>query len=266
MLPPVAPQKPHTYQIHGDTISDPYFWLREKDNPEVIEYLEAENNYTEAVLADYAELREQLYQELKSRIKEDDSSVPAKSDNCYYYHRMEAGKQYPIYCRKQDSLDSPEVVILNCNTLAEGLSYFSLGVFDVSPNHQLLAYSTDTNGSESYTIYFKDLSTGELLSDRLENTYYGSAWANDNRTFYYTVLDNNLRPYRLYRHRLGQPQSADELVYEETDPQFFISCGKSRDDRFVFFSCDGNVTSEVYFISADDPNGTPTVIAVRERG
>lgn len=266
MLPPVAPQKPHTYQIHGDTISDPYFWLREKDNPEVIEYLEAENNYTETVLADYAELREQLYQELKSRIKEDDSSVPAKSDNCYYYHRMEAGKQYPIYCRKQDSLNSPEVVILNCNTLAEGLSYFSLGVFDVSPNHQLLAYSTDTNGSESYTIYFKDLSTGELLSDRLENTYYGSAWANDNRTFYYTVLDNNLRPYRLYRHRLGQPQSADELVYEETDPQFFISCGKSRDDRFVFFSCDGNVTSEVYFISADDPNGTPTVIAVRERG
>jgi oligopeptidase B len=266
MLPPIAPQKPYSYQIHGDTISDPYFWLREKDNPEVIEYLEAENQYTESVLSDYAELREQLYQELKSRIKEDDSSVPAKSDNYYYYSRVEAGKQYSIFCRKKDHLDSPEVVILDCNVLAAGLPYFSLGVFEVSPNHQLLAYSTDTSGSESYTIFFKDLFTAELLSDRLENTYYGSAWANDNRTFYYTVLDDNLRPYRLYRHRLGQPQSADELIYEETDPQFFVSCGKSRDDRFIFFSCAGNITSEVYYISADDPSGTPTLIAPRERG
>jgi len=266
MLPPIAPPKAYSYQIHGDTISDPYFWLREKDNPEVIQYLEAENEYTESILADYAQVREQLYQELKSRIKEDDSSVPAKSDNYYYYSRVEAGKQYSISCRKKDSLDNPENIILDCNVLAEGMPYFSLGVFDVSPNHQLLAYSTDTDGSESYTIYFKDLQTGKLLSDRLENTYYSSAWSNDNQSFYYTVLDENLRPYRLYRHRLGQPQSADELIYEETDPQFFISCAKSRDDKYIFLSCDGKITSEVYFISADDPQGKLQLISARERG
>ena len=266
MLPPTAPQKAYSYEIHGDTISDPYFWLREKDNPEVVQYLEAENAYTETVLAEYAEVREQLYQELKSRIKEDDSSVPAKSDNYYYYSRVEAGKQYNIYCRKKDSLDSPESIILDSNVLAAGMPYFSLGVFDVSPNHQLLAYSIDTDGSESYTVYFKDLASGELLSDRLENTYYSSAWSNDNQSFYYTVLDDNLRPYRLYRHRLGQLQSEDELIYEESDAQFFISCSKSRDDKYIFLSCDGKITSEVYFMSASDPQAKPNLIAPRERG
>ncbi|MFN3927822.1 MAG: S9 family peptidase [Pseudanabaenaceae cyanobacterium] len=264
--PPIAPQKDYSYSIHGQTIHDPYFWLREKDNPEVIAYLRAENEYTEAILAPYQELREQLYQELKSRIKEDDSSPPAKWDNYYYYTRVEAGKQYTISCRKKDSLASPEEILLDNNQLAEGLPFFSLGIFDISPNHQILAYSFDTDGSETFTIFFKDLATGELLSDCLKSTYYGSAWANDSQTFYYVVLDENLRPYRLYRHRLGQPQEADELLYEESDPQFFIGLDKSRDDRYIFLCSDGKITSEVYFLEADDPQAQFQLIQPRQRG
>jgi len=266
MQPPIAPKKPHTYSIHGDQIEDPYFGLRYKDDPEVMQYLEAENAYTEFVLKEYQQVREKLFQELKSRIKEDDSSPPAKSDNYYYYSRVEASKQYSIYCRKKDNLEQPEQIILDSNILAEGLSYFSLGIFNVSPNHEILAYSTDTDGSEQYTIYFKNLITGELLPDRLKNTYYTCAWGNDNQTFYYVILDENLRPYRIYRHRLGTDQTADELLYEETDGQFFIGLDKSQDDKYIFLTVDGKITSEVYFLSADDPQAKFQVIAPRQRG
>lgn len=266
MKPPIAPQKDYAYTIHGDQIEDNYFWLRDKDDPEVINYLSAENAYTEFVLNDYQQVREDLFQELKSRIKEDDSSPPAKSDNYYYYSRVETGKQYSISCRKKDSLEADEQIILDSNELAEGLSYFSLGVFNISLNHEILAYSTDTDGSERYTIFFKDLATGELLPDRLENTYYSSAWASDHQSFYYVVLDDNLRPYRIYRHRLGTPQTADELLYEEESAQFFLGLDQSQDDRYIFLAVDGKITSEVYFLSADDPSGKFQLIAPRQRG
>ncbi|CAN1213205.1 S9 family peptidase [Tumidithrix helvetica PCC 7403] len=263
---PIAAKNHHEFEIHGDKITDDYAWLRDKENPEVIAYLNAENDFTEATLAPYTELREQLFQELKSRIKEDDNTVPAKSGNYYYYSKVVAGKQYRVYCRKHNSLTNDEELLLDTNQLAEGESYFSLGAFDISPNHQLLAYSTDTDGSEEYLLQFKNLETGELLGDRIPNTYYSSAWANDNQTLYYTVLDENSRPYRLYRHHLGQPVEQDELLYEELDPQFFVGCSKSRDDRYIFLEMDGKITSEAYFLDANDPQAQFTLIEKRQKG
>ena len=266
MLTPSAAKKSHVTEIHGDLINDDYFWLRDKDNPEVIEYLKAENAYTEQVLEPHAELRESLFQELKARIKEDDDSVPAKKDNYYYYSRVAAGKQYAIHCRKKGDLNSPEEIIIDENQLAEDRPYFSLGTFSVSPDHKLLAYSEDIDGSETYTLRIKNLETGELLPEQIENTFYSLEWVNDNRTFYYTVLDESLRPYRLYRHTLGQPVEQDELIYEEQDSQFFVGCDKSRDDRYIFLETDGKITSEQYFVSADDPQGQFEIIAPRQKG
>jgi oligopeptidase B len=266
MQPPHAAKLSHQIEIHGDPIVDDYFWLRDRDNPQTMEYLKAENEYTERVLQPHAELRESLYQELKARVKEDDNSVPVKKDNYYYYSRVAAGKQYGIHCRKQGSLDSPEEIILDENQLAEGKPYFQLGTFSISPNHQLLAYAEDTDGSETYTLRIKDLNTGELLPETIANTYYSLEWVNDNQTFYYTVLDDNLRPYRLYRHTLGESIDRDELIYEEQDSQFFVGCGKSRDDRYIFLTTDGKITSEQYFVSADDPQGTFSIVTPRQKG
>ncbi|NJK35015.1 MAG: S9 family peptidase [Oscillatoriales cyanobacterium SM2_2_1] len=263
---PIAPIHPHTYTLHGQTITDDYFWLRDRQDPQVMDYLQAENGYTEAVLEPQQELREQLYQELKSRIKEDDSSPPAKSDNYYYYSRVESGKQYRIHCRKRDSLDTAEEILLDGNELAETLPYFSLGIFDISLNHEILAYSVDSDGSESYTIRFKNLVTGALFPEELPHTYYSSAWGNDNQTFYYAVLDDAQRPYRIYRHHLGTPVTADELLYEETDSQFFIGVSKSNDDRYIFLDVDGSITSEVHLLSADDPTAKFQCFAPRQRG
>lgn len=267
ITPPIAPKQTHEFTVHGDTITDDYAWLRDKENPEVIAYLKAENDFTEKILLKpYAELKEQLYQELKSRIKEDDDSVPAKLDHYYYYSKVLAGKQYRIYCRKQNSLDNPEEVFLDVNQLAESTAYFQLGALAISPNHKLLAYSADTTGAEQYTLQFKDLTTGELLGDRIPNTHYSVVWANDNQTFYYTVLDDNQRPYRLYRHVLGQPVAQDELLYEETDAQFFVGCSKSRDRQYIFLEVDGKITSEIYFLDANDPKASFTIVEPRQKG
>jgi oligopeptidase B len=266
MQPPHAAKLAHQIEIHGDTIVDDYFWLRDRDNPQVMEYLKAENEYTELVLEPHAELRESLFQELKARVKEDDNSVPVKKDDYYYYSRVAAGKQYSIHCRKRGDLNSPEEIILDENQLAEGKPYFQLGTFSISPNHQLLAYAEDIDGSERYTLRIKNLLTGELLPETIANTYYSLEWVNDNQTFYYTVLDENLRPYRLYRHTLGQPIDRDELIYEEQDSQFFVGCDKSRDDRYIFLTTDGKITSEQYFVSADDPHGTFSIVTPRQKG
>ncbi|WP_310487909.1 S9 family peptidase [Chamaesiphon sp. VAR_69_metabat_338] len=266
MQPPHAAKLAHQIEIHGDAIVDDYFWLRDRDNPQVMEYLKAENDYTEQVLQPHAELRESLFQELKAQVKEDDLSVPVKKDDYYYYSRVAAGKQYAIHCRKRGDLNSPEEIILDENQLAEGKPYFQLGTFSISPNHQLLAYAEDIDGSETYTLRIKNLATGELLPESIANTYYSLEWVNDNQTFYYTVLDDNLRPYRLYRHTIGQPIEGDELIYEEQDSQFFVGCDKSRDDRYIFLTTGGKITSEQYFISADEPHGTFSIVTPRQKG
>jgi oligopeptidase B len=251
--PPVAARQPHETTFHGETVVDDYFWLRERENPAVLAYLEAENEYASAVMGHTKAMQEQLYAELRGRIKEDDDSVPVRQDDYYYYTRVVEGQQYPIYCRKHGSLEAAEEILLDQNLLAAGEAYCSLGTYSVSPNHRLLAYSVDTTGAEAYTLFIKDLATGELLPDRIDNTYYGVEWANDNRTLFYNVLDAAMRPYQLFRHTIGDDPASAQLVYHETDEAFFLWISKTRSEAYLLISLTSTTSSEVRFASADDP-------------
>jgi oligopeptidase B len=230
----------------------------------VIPYLEAENRYTEAVMASTKPLQETLYQEILGRIQETDVTVPVKRDDYFYYTRTEEGKAYSIQCRKHAGLDAPEEILLDANALAEGQKYFRLGTFAVSPDHRLLAYSTDLEGDESYTIQVKNLATGELLPERIANTYDTLEWANDNRTFFYTVLDAAKRPYRAFRHELGAAE--DTLVYQEDDARFNLGLAKTRSRRFIFIELASPLTSELWYLEADHPRAPFQVMLPRRQG
>jgi oligopeptidase B len=262
-VPPVAKIVPKEIAVHDDTRVDHYAWLRERENPDVIAYLEAENAHTEQVMAHTKPLQEALYKEILGRIQETDLSVPVKRDDYFYYTRTEEGKAYGISCRKHGSLDAPEEILLDANVLAAGEKYFRLGNFSVSPDHRLLAYSTDVQGDETYTIVVKDLATGELLPDRIANTYYSLEWANDNRTFFYTTLDPARRPYRLFRHQLGA--ASDDLVYEEQDGRFVLGVGRTRSRRFLVLHLSSALTSEVRHLEADNPLGAFLVMLPRKQ-
>ena len=261
--PPIAKTVPKEVTVHGDTRVDNYAWLRERENPEVTKYLEAENQYTEQVMAPLKPLQETLYKEILGRIQETDLSVPVRRDDYFYYARTEEGKAYSIYCRKHGSLDAPEEILLDANALAAGQKYFRIGNFSVSPDHRLLAYSTDVEGDEAHTIFVKELATGELLPDRITNTYYSLEWANDNRTFFYTVIDPARRPYRVMRHQLGA--ASDDLVYEEQDARFSLGVGKTRSRRFLVLHLGSALTSEVRYMEADDPLGEFRVMLPRKQ-
>jgi oligopeptidase B len=263
LQPPIAQRIPRAVTMHGDTRDDPYHWLRDRANPAVIAYLNAENAYLEQSLQHTQPLQEQLYAEMRGRIKEVDASVPVQRDDYYYYTRMEQGRQYPIHYRKHGSLDAPEQLLLDQNVLAEGQSYFQLGVFKVSPNHQQLAYAIDTAGSEIYTIFFKDLSSGALLPDQLSNAYYGVEWANDNRTLFYNVLDDALRPYKAFRHTLGTSQAEDALVYHEADEAFYLNIAKTRSSAYLLITLESTTSTEVRFAAADQPNADFAVVQPR---
>ncbi|MCH7871006.1 MAG: S9 family peptidase [Planctomycetes bacterium] len=253
----------HEFTIHGQTRVDDYYWLRERDNAKVIAYLEAENDHTKAVMKHTEELQERLFEEMKGRIKETDLSVPVRVDDYFYYTRTFEGKQYEVNCRKKGSLDAPEEVILDENALAEGHDYFRVGAFAVSPDHKLLAYSVDTAGAETYTLRIKNLETGELLPDEIENTYYSLEWATDNRTFFYTTLDAAKRPYKVFRHVLGEDASKDALVHHEADEAFFVSVDKTRSRRFITIELGSNTTSEVWYIETERPNDAFKILAPR---
>ena len=266
---PVAKIAPQEMSLHGDTRVDNYFWLRDRNDPDTIAYLEAENQYTEFVMKPTEAFQERLYAEMLGRIKQTDSSVPLKRDEYYYYTRTEEGKQYSIYCRTCVLAESPgndaaEEVLLDANALAEGQKYCRVGNFVPSPDHRLLAYSIDFEGDETYTIRVKDLATGLLLPDEIPNTYYTMAWAEDNATFFYTVLDDALRPYKVFRHRLGVAQ--DELVYHETDERFTLEIAKTRTRAFILISSDSSVTSEIRCLDARDPMGEFHVLLPRTQG
>lgn len=254
IIPPVADVHAVIHEKHGDVRVDHYHWLRERDNPAVIEYLEAENTYTKAVLAHTEELQGELFAEMKSRIQETDESVPVAHGGYFYYYREEEGKQYRLYCRKQGNMEAAEQVLIDLNAEAEVHDYLRMGNYAVSPDHSLLAFALDTNGAETYTLRVKDLESGELLPDRIENTYYGLEWGNDNRTLYYTTLDQAQRPYKLHRHRLGDEISADEVVYREQDERFFLRVYKAKSTRYIFCALESAVTSEVHALDADDPS------------
>ena len=263
--PPIAKQKPEKLIKHNDERIDNYFWLRNPEDSEVIAYLEAENDYTKAKMAPTEGLQKKLYDEMLSRIKETDLSVPYRKGDYSYYSRTEEGKDYPIYCRKQGSLDTQEEIILDQNKLAESYEYFSIGILSVSPNHNILAYSVDTSGAEQYTLFFLDLTTRKLYAESIPNTYYSSAWGNDNQTFFYTKIDDTNRPYQLWRHSLGS-DAADVLVYQEDEESFFLSVGKTRSQAYIVLDLDSQITSEVHYLDADNPTEEFQIIAPREAG
>jgi oligopeptidase B len=264
--PPVAPVVPRVHTIHGETHVDHYFWLRDRNDPEVIAYLDAENRYTELMMRHTEPQQERLYQEMRGRIKETDLSVPERVDGFLYYTRTEAGGQYPIFCRKRSSPEAPEEILLDQNPLAAGHAYFRIGVNEVSPDHRLLAYSVDTSGAEEFTLFVKDLATGQLLSETIGSTSLGVAWANDSRTLFYTVLDQARRPCRLYRHVVGTSPSTDDLVYFESDEQFYLDISRTRSRRYLVLDISSHSTSEVRFVSADHPTDSFRVVQPREAG
>src|SRR6266849_10329108 len=222
--PPVAKKAPKSTEINGRTMVDNYYWLRDKKNPEVKAYLEAENAYTDAVMKPTERLQKKLYDEMLSRIKETDVEVPYREGGYFYYSRTEAGKQYTIQCRKKGSMDAPEEIVLDVNELAKGQKFMSLGAYNVSDDGNLLAYSTDNTGFRQYTLAVKDLRTGKTLVDHAERVD-SIAWANDNKTLFYTVEDPVAkRPYQLYRHAVGTA-GPDTLIYEEKDVRFEMGTG-----------------------------------------
>jgi len=260
-LPPVAKTAPKTDTIHGDSRVDDYAWLREKDSPDVLSYLEAENAYADAVMAPTQTLQETLYQEMKGRIQETDLSVPYRYGGYFYYSRTEEGRQYPIRCRKQGSLEAEEQITLDLNALAEGHSYLGLGAYAVSDDGNLLAYSTDVTGFRQYTLHVLDLRTGELLPDRIEKTL-SVVWAGDNKTLFYTVEDEAKRSYRLLRHQLGRLE--DVLVYEEADALYSVYAQRSRSQAFLFLTAASSKTTEVRFLPSDRPEGDWSLARPRE--
>lgn len=249
--PPVAKKVPKTTEIHGKKLVDNYFWLREKPNPEVKAYVEAENVYADAVMKASEPLQKQLYDEMLRRIKETDTDVPYQEGESFYYTRTETGKQYGIRCRKKGSIDAAEEIILDINELAVGKTFMSVAAFRPSPDGNLLAYSTDSTGFRQYSLAIKDMRTGKLLPDHAEKT--GSVvWSADNQTLFYTVEDPAKRQYRLYRHKLGST-GPDDLVYEEKDEKFGVSAYKSRDDAYIFLVSSSHTTSEARYIPANQP-------------
>lgn len=264
--PPIAEKQPQVLELHGDERVDNYFWLKERDNPQVIAYLEAENAYTSAMMQHTEALQSQLYDEMLSRIKETDLSVPYRKDDYYYYSRTEEGKAYPIHCRKKGSLDAEEEILLDQNELAEGYDFFSLGVLQVSPDHQVLAYSVDTSGAERYTLFFLDLSEFKLYPESISDTYYSFAWGNDNTTVFYTKIDSANRPFQLFRHALGTPAPEDLLVYEEADEAYYLSVGKTRSQAYILMDLGSITTSEVHYLDANNPTENFQIIHPRTSG
>ncbi|MBD3234575.1 MAG: prolyl oligopeptidase family serine peptidase [candidate division Zixibacteria bacterium] len=264
-IPPKARIQPDTTVMFGHRLIDNYSWLHDRDDPEVLDYLKAENEYTESMTKHTAPLQEKLYQEILSHIKETDLSVPVRWGEYYYYSRTEKGKQYRIYCRKFENLNSAEEILLDVNQLAEGKNFMQVGIFQISPDHKLLAYAYDDKGNERYTINVKNLQTGEILPDKIENAGGSLVWANDNRTFFYTVPDDAWRFYKVYRHTLGQPVSGDALIFHEQDEAFNIYLGKSKSGKYLFLYTGGKVTSEEYFLKADNPFGRFSLIQPRRK-
>ena len=266
MHPPKAKKVPHQFTEHGNTRQDPYYWMREKENPEVIRYLEAENEYTRAMLSHTEGLQEELFEEIKGRIKKDDQSVPVRLKDFYYYHRFEADKEYPIYCRKQNSMESPEEIILDVNVLAQRESYCRVAAVKMSENHRFMAYAIDTLGRRIYNICIKDLSTGELLDDKLEHTTANFAWAEDNKTLFYARQDaETLRSDKIYRHTLGTSASDDQLVYSEEDDTFGCRVGKTKSREYILFVSGSTLSTEVWYLDARNPVSDPTLFSKREK-
>ncbi len=264
--PPIPAQHPTVLTKHGDSRIDPYFWLRQRANPEVIAYLEAENEYTDAVMAPVAKLQDRLYAEIVDRIQQTDESPSSFFKGFWHYTRTVEGLDYEIYCRRKGSMDAPEQVELDANQLAQGHDYFELGFVERSPNENILAYAIDLTGNELHQVRFRDLTSGEDLPDVLEGVYYGAAWSADSRTLFYVRTDMAMRPYQVWRHVLGTPLEEDALVLQEDDERFELSVELTKSERYIIFSSSSQVTSESRYLRSDNPTGEPVLIEARRQG
>ena len=260
-VPPLAKRVPHVTVVHGERRVDGYHWLRNKASASVRAYLRAENAYTAAMMKPSEGLQKKLYKEMLARIKETDTEVPYREGAYYYYSRTEKGKQYRIFCRRQGSPEAAEAVILDVNRLAQGHKFYSVGAVEISPDGNLLAYSSDTSGFREYTMHLKDLRNGRVLSDRIEKVR-SVAWASDNRTLFYVREDGTKRAYRLYRHLVGSKD--DQLIYEEADARFSLSVARSRSRAYLFLTCHSATTSEVRYLRADAPAFPWKLVAARQ--
>jgi len=266
MEPPIAARRPTERHLHGDTVIDDYSWMRDRESPEVVAYLEAENAYTEAMTDHLAPLREEIFNEIKGRTQETDLAVPAKRGDYWYSTRTEEGRSYHLWVRMAGGPDGDETVLLDENTAAEGTAYFRLANFSVAPNAATVGYSVDTDGGERYTTRFRDVATLTDLPDEIPDTYYGAAWASDSIHYFYTTTDAAMRPWQVWRHRLGSERSGDVLVYQEDDDRYYLSVRRSRSGGFIFIGAESAITSDVRCIPADDPEAEPSLVLPRVEG
>ena len=277
--PPAARRIRSERTFHGDTVIDEYAWLADKENPETIAFLEAENAYTEATIKGQARLRDEIFSEIKARTQETDLSVPTRKGGWWYYARTVAGQQYPVHCRRAVRPDdtgppmsedgSPldgEEILLDGNELAGDERFFSMGAFGVSPDSTLLAYSTDYSGSERFTLRIKNLVTGETAADEIPNTFYGPAWSRDGSALFYITVDDAWRPCRVWRHLVGTPVADDVMVFEETDEKFWVGVGLTRSERYLMISSGSPLTSEIWLLDAARPEGEFSVVMPRRPG
>jgi oligopeptidase B len=265
--PPVAKIIPTILEKFGDVRIDNYFWLKDRENLEVIDYLNKENEYYQKMTAHTQEFQKELFEEMKARIKEDDESVPYLYNSYYYITRFEKGKDYPIYSRKKESLSAKEEIMFDCNELAKGKKYFNLSGLSISIDNQFATYAVDTVGRRIYTLQFKNLLTGEILADKIENTTGNSTWANDNKTVFYTKQDENtLRSDSVLKHIMGTETVVDKLVYFEKDDTYDVAVGKEKSKKYILISSSSTLTSEFRILLADKPEGKFTIFQKRKRG
>ncbi|OXG06666.1 S9 family peptidase [Flavobacterium araucananum] len=267
IMAPQAKEISKSLKKHKEIRVDNYFWLNDRENPEVIEYLNKENSYYESMTSHTKGLQENLYEEMKARIKEDDSSVPYFYNGYYYITRFETGQDYPIFSRKKGSLLAEEEILFNCNELAKGHAYFKLGGLSISPDNKFASFGVDIVGRRIYTIQVKNLETGEILSDKIENATGGSVWANDNFTIFYTKQDEvTLRADKVFRHKLNTDSNADVLVFNETDDTFNVSISKEKSRKYIVIGSGSTLTTEYRILNSDEPDGEFIVFQPRVRG
>ncbi len=274
--PPIAEKKDCVLTIHDHSRTDPYFWMRLTDDQKnaetpdvqtqkVLDYLNAENDYTDTVLSDTKELQEKIYNEIVGRIKQDDESVPYFKNGYWYYTKYAEGQEYPIYCRKKELLTNAEEIILNVNVQADGYDYYAATGLKISPDNKILAFGEDTVSRRIYHIRFLNLETGKFLSDQIKNTTGGGAWANDNKTYFFTTKDMvSLLPNKIWRHKLGNATKGDEMVYYEKDPSFYIGVYNSKSNDYVFIYNQSTLVSDYHFLDANKPDGKFTQLTTRE--
>ena len=264
MTQPKAKKIPKTLTKHNYERIDNYYWLNERENPEVIEYLNAENTYTKAMLEPTETLQKELFDEITEKIVKDDSSVPYENDGYWYYARYEDGKDYPIYCRKKETLEADEVILLDVNVLAKGHAYYAVGGLSISSDNKMLCYGVDNVSRRIYTLYFKNLETGETLEETIENTTGGASWANDNKTLFFTQMEKEtLRAYKVFRYQLGSGKQTE--VYHEKDDTFGVSVSKSKSKKYIMIESYSTLSTETQILSADEPLSEFKVFAQRER-